>query len=178
MAVDDRLTPQRRLVVGALALVMAAAGFAAGRVTLRPTERVIQPVQFNHQKHVKDVGLECASCHEYFGTSEHSGLPTLDLCESCHSEAITKTSEEQTLLKLIATKPQPSFQKLFRMPDHVRYSHRRHVSAGGLACEACHGAIADTTAPPSVPLQRITMDTCLDCHAERGVKSDCTDCHR
>ena len=178
MSGNETLSPTRRLAIGVFALAMAAAGFAAGRTALRPARPVAQPIQFNHQKHVKDVGLECASCHEYFSTSEHSGLPSLALCESCHSEALTKSSEEQTLLKLIATSPQPAFRKLFRLPDDVRYSHARHVTAGGLACETCHGAIAGTTAPPPMALRRVTMATCLGCHAERNVKSDCTDCHR
>jgi len=175
---DEGLSPRRRLVIGALALVMAAAGFGAGRAALRPTQRVVQPVQFNHVKHTQELGLECSACHEYYATNEHSGLPSLDLCEGCHSEALTKSAEEETLLKLLAATPRPSFRKLFRLPEDVRYSHSRHVTSGGLECSTCHGAVAATTAPPAVPLTRITMATCLGCHAERGVKSDCTDCHR
>jgi hypothetical protein len=178
VSADERLDPRRRLVIGVLAVVMATAGFAAGRAVLRPTERVAQPIQFNHQKHVKVVGLECSACHEYYATSEHSGLPSLELCKGCHAEALTESSEEQKLLKLMASDPQPVFLKLFRLPDHARYSHRRHVTAGRLACETCHGAIAETTAPPASPLVRITMDSCTRCHADRGVKTDCTDCHR
>jgi hypothetical protein len=174
----DRLSPQRRLIIAGFTMAMAASGFAAGRIALRPAGRVSQPVQFNHQKHVKDLGLECSICHEYYSTSEHSGLPSLALCEGCHSEPLTKSSEEQTLLKLIASTPQPGFNKLFRMPDHVRYSHRRHVASGGLECETCHGAIAEMSAPPPIALKRITMDTCTSCHLERGVRTDCTACHR
>jgi hypothetical protein len=157
---------------------MTTAGFAAGREALHPTERVTQPIQFNHQKHVKVVGVECSVCHEYYSTGEHAGLPSLALCKGCHAEALTKSSEEQKLLKLMASDPQPAFRKLFRLPDHVRYSHRRHVASGGLACETCHGAIAETTAPPAYPLVRITMDSCTGCHTDRGVKTDCTHCHR
>jgi hypothetical protein len=175
---NERLDPGRRLVIGVFALIMATAGFAAGRTVLRPTERVAQPIQFNHQKHVEEVGLECSVCHEHYATSEHSGLPSLTLCQGCHSEPLTGGPEERLLLKLLASDPQPAFQKLFRMADHARYSHRRHVAAGGLTCETCHGAIARTTAPPASPLVRITMDSCTGCHAERGVKTDCTDCHR
>ncbi len=178
MAIDERLNPRRRIVIGVIAVVAATAGFSAGRVALRPTQRVAQPIQFNHQKHVKVVGLECSTCHEHYSTSEHSGLPSLDLCKGCHAEALTESAEEQKLLKLIASSPQPAFLKLFRLPDHSRYSHRRHVTAGRLACETCHGAIAETTAPPASPLVRITMDSCTRCHADRGVKTDCTDCHR
>ena len=178
MSADERLDPKRRLVIGVLALTMATVGFAGGRTALRPTGRVTQPIQFNHQKHVKVVGLECSVCHEYYATSDHSGLPSLAVCKQCHAEALTKSPEEEKLLKLMASDPQPAFRKLFRLPDHVRYSHRRHVVAGGLTCETCHGAIAETTAPPAYPLVRITMDTCTGCHTDRGVKTDCTHCHR
>ncbi len=178
MSTDERLDPKRRLAIGAFALVMATAGFAAGRPMFRDTGHVQQPVEFNHQKHVKDVGLECSACHEYYTTSEHSGLPSLATCAGCHAEAITKSPEEGRLVKLIGSDPQPAFRKLFRLPDHVYYSHRRHVVAGGLACETCHGAIAETTSPPASPLRRITMNTCINCHVERGVKTDCTNCHR
>lgn len=175
---DERLDPSRRLVIGAAVVLMTAAGFPTGRTVLRPAAHVAQPIQFNHQKHVKDAGVECSVCHEYYATGEHSGLPSLELCKSCHAEALTKSAEEQKLIALFASNPQPVFRKLFRMPDHVRYSHRRHVAAGGLACEVCHGAIADTTTPPATPLVRITMDTCTNCHSDRGVKTDCTHCHR
>lgn len=178
MSADERLDPKRRLAIGVLALAMATAGFAGGRIALRPGQRISQPIQFNHSKHVKDVGLECSVCHAYYSVGDHSGLPTLAVCRQCHAEALTKSPEEARLLKLMATEPQPQFRKLFRMPDHVRYSHRRHVASGGLACSTCHGAIAESTAPPAYPLVRITMDTCTGCHVERGVKNDCTHCHR
>jgi hypothetical protein len=175
---DERLNPKRRLVIGVLALAMATAGFAAGRSGLRPTGRVTQPIQFNHQKHVTEVGLECSTCHEYYATSEHSGLPSLAVCQGCHAEALTESPEERKLLALIASDSQPAFRKLFRLADDARFSHRRHVVAGSVACETCHGAIAETTAPPAFPLVRITMASCTGCHAGRGVKTDCTDCHR
>jgi hypothetical protein len=178
MTADEKLSPTRRLLIGAFTLSMAVAGFTIGRVLLFPTEAVAQPIQFNHQKHVNEVGLECSTCHEYYGTGESSGLPSLTTCESCHQEAITESPEEQKLVKLIASDPQSSFKKLFRLPDHAYYSHRRHVVGAGLKCETCHGGIAETTAPPHYPLVRITMATCVNCHAETNATTECTGCHR
>lgn len=178
MPADEKLSPKRRLLIGAFTVTMAAAGFATGRAALRPAQPIAQPIQFNHQKHVKGVGLECSTCHEYFSTREHSGLPSLAVCETCHAEPQTKSAEEETLRTLIASSPQPVFRKLFRLPDHVYYSHRRHVAVAGLQCETCHGAIAETTAPPARALVRITMDTCIGCHTEKHVKNDCTNCHQ
>jgi len=175
---EERLSPTRRLVIGALTVVLTAAGFAAGRVAFRPTEAVAQPVQFNHEKHVGDVGLECSTCHEYFNAGEHSGLPSLSTCQGCHEEALTESPEEQRLLDLIATDPQVTFRKLFRLPDHAYYSHRRHVAVAGLQCGTCHGPIEATTVPPQYPLVRMTMATCISCHEEQNVATDCTDCHR
>lgn len=177
MSAVNRLDPKRRLVIGVLMLIMTTAGFASGRTLFRPTRHVVQPIQFNHQKHVKTVGMECSACHEHFSTGDHSGLPSIDVCMGCHAgEPLTNSPEEQKLRAL--TNPLPTFQKLFRLPDHVRYSHSRHVVAGRLTCDTCHGGIADTTAPPASPLVRITMSTCIGCHLDRGVKTDCTQCHR
>lgn len=178
MTAAERLTPTRRLVIGAFTLIVAGAGFAAGRTVFRPSENVVQPVQFNHQKHVKDAGIECSACHEYYATTEHSGLPALPACLSCHADGLTDSPEEKRLLELAKHDPPPTFRKLFRLPDHAYYSHRRHVTVAGLKCETCHGAIADTTAPPSRPLVRITMATCVNCHTVQHVSTDCTQCHR
>lgn len=178
MAVDESLSPTQRLLIGAFTLAMAAGGFAAGRTAFPLTRAVEQPIQFNHQKHVKDAGMDCSACHEYYSTGNHSGLPSLATCQVCHQEAVTKSAEEQKLLKLLASETQPDFKKLFRLPDHAFYSHRRHVAVAGLQCETCHGRIAETTAPPPRALVEITMATCTSCHAEKNVTTECTDCHR
>jgi len=175
---DERLSPVRRLMIGAFTVVMASAGFAAGRIAFRPSEAVEQPIQFNHRKHTTDLGLDCSTCHEYYATGAHSGLPALATCLTCHDPAVTDSRQEARLVELSHEDPPPVFRKLFRLPNHVYYSHRRHVVVAKLPCETCHGGIADTAAPPPRPLVRITMSTCTDCHAERHVSTDCTGCHR
>lgn len=178
MAFDEKFSPTVRLLLGAFTLAMVAGGFAAGRLAFNPGGRVVQPIQFNHQKHVKGAGLECSTCHQYYAEHQHSGLPDLKLCTTCHQQPITKSPEERTLITLAANPSPPVFRKLFRLPDHAYYSHRRHVTVGRLTCDTCHGAIADSTAPPPRPLVRITMATCTDCHTRQSVQTDCTACHR
>jgi hypothetical protein len=178
MAAVEKLAPGRRLLIGVVTLLMSAVGFAAGRILLRPAGAVRQPVEFNHRLHVKEVELECNTCHLYYETSLHSGLPDLELCMECHEEALTESPEEQRLLELANGDIEVPFKKLFRMPDHVYYSHREHVALADIECEICHGDIADSTVPPATALVNITMDTCVNCHAERGVMTDCTHCHR
>ena len=172
------MTPVRRLLIGAIALIAASVGFAAGRSLLRPKGAVVQPIAFSHEKHVQELEIGCKECHQYYETSQHSGLPTLTTCKGCHEEPLTDNPEEKKIQTLAAGGQDDVFRKLFRLPDHSYYSHRRHVAAAGLACETCHGGIAHTTEPPEAPLVRITMGFCLDCHRRSGVSSDCTTCHR
>lgn len=175
---DEPLGPARRIAIGAITAVMAVAGFASGRAAFAPSGAIVQPVQFNHQKHVSDVGMDCPACHQYFADHPRSGLPDLALCVGCHQQPLTKSAEEAKLIALAAADTPPRFRKLFRLPDHAFYSHRRHVAVAALPCDTCHGAIASTTAPPPRPLVRIDMKTCIDCHTRQSVQTDCTACHR
>ena len=178
MEAEEKLNPARRLFIGIFVLAMAATGFAAGRILLRPNNTVRQPIQFNHRKHVEEAELECVGCHQYYPTGQHSGLPAFSDCLICHDPPITDSPEEKKLLDLAKGNSGAGFRKLFRLPNHVYYSHREHVTIAGLECKICHGEIAATTVPPPTPLVRITMDTCVNCHAKRGVNNDCTRCHR
>ena len=138
--------------------------------------RVDQPVQFNHKKHTAE--MECPACHPYYAQGAHSGLPDAGVCAICHETALTKSSEEEALRKILADAKPLVFRKLFHLPDHVYYSHRRHVVLGKLECVQCHGGIADTAAPPTRPLVEITMDYCVRCHEKSRVTTDCNSCHR
>jgi len=172
------MTPVRRLLIGAIVLISGAIGYTGGRVLFRPQERVVQPVSFSHQKHVAELEIECTLCHEFSGEGAHAGLPPLTTCMDCHEEAQTESAEEEKIRTLAQAGEDDVFRKLFRLADHVFYSHRRHVEVAGLECENCHGSIAETSEPPEHPLKRITMDLCLDCHERSEVSDDCTRCHR
>jgi len=178
VAREEALTPRRRLWIGGVTFVLAILGFLAGRNLLRPAERASQPVAFNHALHVEDIGVECQECHLYFATSRHSGLPGLEVCMGCHEGGLTDSPEESKLLALHEAGETYPFRKLFRLPDHVNYSHRTHVVVAEIECEVCHGPIARSSEPPTAPLVRITMDGCLRCHLEQGARTDCTPCHR
>lgn len=172
------MNPVRRLFIGFIVLISAATGYTAGRYQLRPVEEVSQPIAFNHKLHVTDAGLTCDTCHEHYKTSDHSGLPGLSTCMGCHEQAQTDSPEEKLIPQLAAAGREDVFRKLFRLPDHAFYSHRRHVAIAGIACETCHGAVAQSTEPPEAPLVRMTMGFCVSCHEQEGASVDCTRCHR
>lgn len=164
----------RRLASLALALVAGAVVLlVAGRAPA-----VSQPVAFNHLKHTKDLGLACAFCHQYVMSGAHAGLPQRATCAMCHQAPQGESPEAARLTELLAAGAPLNFNKLFRLPDHVNYTHRRHVGIAKLECPNCHGAIAETLQPPSRPLVRIDMAFCVSCHRARGQSQDCVACHR
>ncbi len=172
------MSPVQRLAIAAVVLLTGAVGYGVGRSFFRPVESVPQPIAFNHQIHVDDLGMDCESCHELVRSSRHAGLPTLSSCLGCHEEPQTDLAEEEKLRTLAAAGEEDVFRKLFQLQDHTFYTHRRHVAIAGIECQVCHGDIAATTRPPERPLVRVDMDFCVRCHEAQAARADCTDCHR
>jgi menaquinone reductase, multiheme cytochrome c subunit len=163
-------------------LAAAASGFllfligSAGPFALRRPP-VHQPISFNHRKHVKDNDLACSTCHEYYEKEGFSGLPTSEICASCHLEPQGKSEEERKLVRLLKAGAPLDWKPLFLQPPHVYYSHRRHVMTAKIDCAVCHGGIAQTAFPPP-QVRKLKMADCIGCHKKRGAPTECTACHR
>lgn len=157
--------------------ILRCAGILTVLLLAACTDPVRQPLGFNHKKHT-EADVECSVCHQHFETAEFSGLPSTGLCMDCHEGETSTDSEAQKLLKYAANEENIPWQRVYDVPDHVFYSHRRHVVVAEIDCVVCHGAIAELTVPPAYPLVDQTMDWCLDCHAARGATTDCIHCHR
>jgi len=166
----------RRPALATLAVVLVA--MVVTPLFGRKQPPVSQPIAFNHRKHTQDLELGCDFCHKYFQTGAHSGLPGAETCGICHSVLLGKTEAAAKLTELVTDGEPLRFNKLFRLPDYVFFTHRRHVAVGELDCAVCHDGIAETEAPPGLPLVTIKMAFCLDCHRDRSVTTDCTACHR
>jgi hypothetical protein len=135
-----------------------------------------QPISFNHKKHIEQ-GSECESCHRYFKTENFSGIPDLNICLECHKDPITKSSEEEKIRQFQKKGEPIPWKRLYGEPDHVFFSHRRHVVLGKMDCRDCHGDIGQSENPPSKPWLKMTMKWCMECHAKNKVTNDCLACH-
>lgn len=138
---------------------------------------VKQPVEFNHKKHVADVGLTCDTCHSGYEKEIFSGLPKAEDCAGCHSEAQGTSEKEKALVALLKRGEPLEWKRLFAQPSHVFFSHRRHFKVAKLACATCHGTIAETAAPPG-RVSKLLMGDCINCHKKSNVSVACTTCHR
>ncbi|MBI4595573.1 MAG: cytochrome c3 family protein, partial [Candidatus Tectomicrobia bacterium] len=145
-------------------------------------QSVKQPIEFNHKKHLQDVGLECQNCHTLVLTYYRASIPNIEVCSMCHDEGgdgqNASNPKTQKVLEYIKKGEAIPWQKVYQMPDHVYFSHQRHVVMGRIECVTCHGKIDQTTLPITTAAVKHTMDSCMNCHKKSGVSNDCVACHK
>lgn len=138
----------------------------------------IQPVKFNHNKHVDEMEMDCQECHLYVLSNRKATLPGKNVCLDCHSEQLGESTEEEKLVALLQSDKELKWKRVYVLPKHVYFSHFRHVTLGQIECQQCHGDMKLLTTPPKKPATDINdMDFCMDCHEERQVSNDCLACH-
>lgn len=163
------------LTVPAFVLIMLFVWFAF----YYGTDDEIQPLAFNHKIHIEGAGLQCADCHLYVDKLPSASIPRLEICQNCHSgDPISESLEEKKLLTHISEGTEIPWKRIYKLPDHVYFSHRRHVVGGEMECSVCHGNVAEMTSPILNAAIPLTKENCMRCHKERNVTNDCLTCHR
>lgn len=163
------------IFAGVLGLLVLAAGTTS---LLSLSRSIEQPIAFNHHLHVEEVGLDCTDCHAYARSGSRATIPNIDLCSGCHEETAEGSEDLARLVTYIESETPIPWRKVYWVPDHVFFSHRRHTSIAGLECETCHGKVEQREEPVVRQTIQITMDRCMECHEESGASNDCIDCHR
>ena len=164
-------------LIAAVALVGLAVILAWGLV-LGPAP-IHQPLLYNHNVHVEEEGLECIDCHESVEQAAYATIPRLNLCLDCHdTEPMSESPEEAKLIAHIESEEEIAWNQVYRVPSHVYFSHRRHVTLGEVECSVCHGNVPEQMVPVQAPVIPLTMEWCMDCHTENKVSNDCLACHR
>ena len=163
-----------RQVLVLVAVVALVGGGLVLRAGLRGVE---QPIAFNHRLHIEEVGVGCTDCHLYAVNGTRATIPNIEICSDCHDEALTESDSEAYLLDLVEAGEKIPWRKVYTVPDHVFFSHRRHTAIGGLECDRCHGDVGGRVLPVARPAADLSMGGCMDCHEESGVSNDCLLCH-
>jgi hypothetical protein len=156
------------IVIGSLILFLL--------IALGAGSKADQPIPFNHKKH-QEQGMTCDACHRFFQTQTFSGMPRIAICMECHKDPVTDSPEEEKIRQFQKKGKEIPWERLYQQPDHVFFSHRRHVVLGKTECKTCHGEMGQSEKPPSRPWIRMTMKWCMDCHAKSKVSNDCLTCH-
>jgi Cytochrome c7 and related cytochrome c len=169
---------QKKTLLFFLYFIIALILIIITTTTALPQE-IQQPIAFPHKIHIEDAELTCTDCHQYVETMAAAIIPNINLCSDCHSdEPLGDSPEELKLLKYIEKGERIPWQKIYSVPRHVYFSHRRHVKIGDIKCSACHGNVEEFTEPAKFPVWLPTMNNCIDCHKKNKVTYDCLACHR
>ena len=147
---------------------------AVGWMTVLPAAPVRQPVAFNHAAHARTA---CVTCHRGVESTARAGIPQGDVCVKCHATA-PSAKGAAALWTGITGGERIAWVRVTHVPEHVMFSHRRHVALGRLDCVSCHGDMTRQAAPVGVVAMRLNMQTCLSCHRRESASEDCAACHR
>ncbi len=142
------------------------------------TTAIVQPIPFDHLLHAGDQEIECITCHTYAEKHERATLPGIDICSQCHEGETSGSENDKLLLKHVKEKKEIPWKRIYTVPDHVYFSHRRHVTAAKIQCSICHGNVETLKLPPKSPIVELSMDICMDCHKKRNISNDCLLCHK
>ena len=158
-------------LTGLVFLVAVAAPWVLGAGLKQQPQ---QPVRFSHQVHVQAAGIPCEFCHRTAAQGVSAGYPDLEQCMFCH-QAIGRGNPEIEKVRQAWITQQPlDWQRIHRMPDHVRFTHEAHVQAG-IACAACHGDVASMT--QDIQVRSLKMNDCVACHQQSNAPTQCGACH-
>ncbi len=134
-----------------------------------------QPVAFSHRVHAGVNAIGCTMCHAYAAHAPIAGIPSAARCIGCH-KFVDKDKPDIQLVNAAYAEGRPlEWNRVHRVPDHVYFTHERHVAAG-VACRECHGAVETMDVVRQV--KPLTMGFCVDCHRARGAPTDCLTCHK
>jgi hypothetical protein len=135
----------------------------------------IQPVSFSHARHAGRLKVDCVYCHRFAAISATAGVPSVQLCMSCHRNLITETPETHKLVRYWERQEPIPWVRLQRLPDFVYFTHDMHLRTG-LQCIDCHGRVDSMPLTPRAASYE--MGWCLTCHQQRGASRDCWTCHK
>jgi hypothetical protein len=144
-------------------LVAAGAGFAASTYASQVGWPQDQPVPFSHKHHVSDDGLDCRFCHTSVEQGPRAGLPSTQVCMTCHSQIWTGAEVLTPVRDSFASGRPLRWMRVAQVPDYVFFDHSIHVKRG-VACIECHGRI--DTMPLTWRAKPFQMQWCLDCHRD------------
>ncbi len=172
----------------ALAVVLVIVTLAFATVALSQSTRIPigggqgpkQPIAFSHKIHAGNLQMNCLYCHYSTDKSPIANIPAVSVCMGCHKLVAIDKPEIQKLTGYWNRGETPPWQEVYRLPDHVKFNHKRHVKAG-FQCAECHGKVETMDVVYQYP--SLKMGWCISCHREHlndpkfPSTLDCVACH-
>lgn len=164
----------KRYVVATLVLIAAVAVSVAMKEPLHrywQVEDHSKYIKFSHTFHVKEQGIACEDCHTAAKTSKLSSdtlLGNHDVCKTCHDDQISNNC-------LYCHTTQENIVPIKRPEREIIFSHELHIVGHNMKCEVCHAGMDTVVYATSRNMPQ--MVTCMNCHSEEKVSTNCETCH-
>ena len=147
--------------VGPVALGFALMGYNWSPYVTQVDIPKAQPVQFSHQHHVADLGIDCRYCHTTVEESSFANIPPMKTCMTCHSQIWKDSPMLAPVRDSYASGVPLQWNRVHDLPDFVYFNHSIHVNKG-FGCSTCHGRVDQM--PLVYRAQPLFMAWCLNCH--------------
>jgi hypothetical protein len=186
-------TGLRRLILVGAPMITFAAIISFITLAIPPFLNMIphpapkEPIHFDHSVHVQTAGLDCTFCHRTTTIGATAGYPEVQQCMFCHqaisqftvqAQGVSHGDAQTSLDKIRAAwqAQQPvNWERVHRMPDHVRFLHEAHINAG-FDCGTCHGDVGRMG--QVVQVRPLNMGDCIGCHKANSAPTECATCHK
>lgn len=120
-----------------------------------------QPIDFSHQLHAGQLGIDCRYCHASVEVSAVASIPSTQTCMNCHTQIQPGSDLLVELHESWLSGDAIEWVKVHDIPDYSYFNHAAHVNVG-VGCASCHGRIDRMEVV--MQTQPLSMGWCLDCH--------------
>jgi len=152
---------------------------------------------------MEGLGMDCTYCHKQVAEKAWAGVPPVELCVSCHRVIGEQSNDQLKILRnygLYEDEKSPiNWERVHRMPDHVRFNHAPHIwyltenpsaiqnkpldfethpdgtVSVSEVCSTCHGNVAGMEQVAQV--EPLKMGQCVACHRANEASVGCETCH-
>ena len=146
------------LFVGVLAVALA---IYARTITYAVGVPVAQPVDYPHNLHVAQLGIDCRYCHTSVEVAASANVPATETCMTCHSQVRVGAPALQAVADSWSSGLPIEWNRVHDVPDYVYFNHSAHIN-NGVGCSTCHGRVDQMT--EIWKAEPMTMGWCLECH--------------
>jgi len=166
-----------KLSCGSIFLVLCTFIFLSGFGPGKPKVDRYQPtINFNHVKHLSELGLDCVFCHEEgpgrWPNMIGRKIPDMEVCGQCHSEVFDPIDSQgcfnchtDKTYKIVRTGDHPDVRRIW---EGMKFNHGAHENRG-IACLDCHTKVnsSNTSKDNNYPGY---AQSCKKCHGGHGTK--------
>ena len=145
------------LAIGAVAAFTYYATPKTQRVGYQPD----QPIPYDHELHVNQLGMDCRHCHSFVEKSGQANIPTADVCARCHTFVKKDSPRLAPLWAAIEDGKPIKWVRVHKAPDYVFFNHSAHLGRG-ISCIECHGQVDEMRVVYHA--KNLSMGMCIECH--------------